>query len=453
MQKAFLDGDVDATRATLLCRIPDPDLQAECLKFATKGGWCEKFHDHISNGGPLTTRELEKLITTFYTRTLTGAPWKLDDATLLAREGACATCPKNARNMNGGKSSDVCTDIACFDRKQNAQWELTKKAAVSAPSPTGGKLQVMADADAGEVFDSYGDNKLSYDAPFFDLAQRCQADSKGRNYRDLLRDSGVPVVVARDHNGKMRQLVPQKEAREALVAAKVISNSSGSRQSTNPGAAKAAREAALNRKVNEIGLPKIRALAEAAPTSIALLRFIAAELFTESGADTRKMVGRVRGVIGEKASGYDWKETAAEKWIAGATEPELRGFIVELWSGPDFGLSQISETFEHAATLYKLDLKKLAKEIQDGKHTARKPSKHAAQRKVNYAQDLCDGKPIVWPKESNALIVTVAGKHSNILKGNEDTVKGLVPSKVEFGKIKFDSKKRPDWKSFKAVAQ
>lgn len=77
-----------------------------------------------------TVAELDKFIAAQILGTLHGAPWKLDDATLLPQAGACTNCPKRSGaqpdlfdDLDTGKrktGQDRCLDRTCYDRKHTA---------------------------------------------------------------------------------------------------------------------------------------------------------------------------------------------------------------------------------------------------------------------------------------------------------------------------------------------
>lgn len=81
---------------------------------------------------PLNVPAFEKYIASEVLGTLGGAPFKLDDASLLPKAGACSTCPKRASQEailfeelrgSGRKSSefqDRCLDRVCYDKKIDA---------------------------------------------------------------------------------------------------------------------------------------------------------------------------------------------------------------------------------------------------------------------------------------------------------------------------------------------
>ncbi len=84
------------------------------------------------NEKPLNVAAFEKYIASEVLGTLGGAPFKLDDASLVPRAGACSACPKRASQEailfeelrgNGKKASefqDRCLDRVCYDKKIDA---------------------------------------------------------------------------------------------------------------------------------------------------------------------------------------------------------------------------------------------------------------------------------------------------------------------------------------------
>lgn len=83
---------------------------------------------------PLQVAALEKYIASDILGTLAGAPWKLDDASLVPKAGACSECPKRAsqeailfeelREQRKGQKektfNDKCLDRVCWDKKLDA---------------------------------------------------------------------------------------------------------------------------------------------------------------------------------------------------------------------------------------------------------------------------------------------------------------------------------------------
>ncbi|UBB19524.1 ParB/RepB/Spo0J family partition protein [Comamonas odontotermitis] len=118
---ALREGDIDASRALLLARIPHHTLQIEAL-------------DDVRNGGYYSSaREAKELIHRQYMLYLRDARFDVADATLCPKAGACTKCPLNTANdrdlFADVKSADMCTDSKCFEAKEQAHNDRVLKAA------------------------------------------------------------------------------------------------------------------------------------------------------------------------------------------------------------------------------------------------------------------------------------------------------------------------------------
>ena len=72
---------------------------------------------------------------------------------------------------------------------------------------------------------------------------------------------------------------------------------------------------------------------------------------------------------------------------------------------------------------------------------------------LTIAEQLNRGLKITFPKDANAIRVTIGGKTTVILKADVDTLKGAgFATAVEFGIVKNDSKGHPVRKDFKVLA-
>jgi hypothetical protein len=71
---------------------------------------------------------------------------------------------------------------------------------------------------------------------------------------------------------------------------------------------------------------------------------------------------------------------------------------------------------------------------------------------VSIAEQLNLGKQVQFPKNANAIRVTIGNKTTVILKPDVDTLKGVgVATAVEFGSVKNDAKGHPIRKGFEAL--
>lgn len=124
--KYFDDGQLDASTALLVARIPDPKLQEKAAKEIAQG----EYH----NGEPMSYRAAADHVQRRYMLKLPAAPFSRADANLVASAGRCHECPKRTGNEKDlfadVKSADVCTDPGCYEAKCAAhikhQQELAK---------------------------------------------------------------------------------------------------------------------------------------------------------------------------------------------------------------------------------------------------------------------------------------------------------------------------------------
>lgn len=113
---ALREGQLDASRAELIARIPDTTLQLRALK---------EFTDTSYTGDQrMGFRACQAWIKANVMLRLDRAPFALDDEALCPQAGACATCPKrtgaNPDLFHDADSPDICTDPTCYHDKEAA---------------------------------------------------------------------------------------------------------------------------------------------------------------------------------------------------------------------------------------------------------------------------------------------------------------------------------------------
>lgn len=111
---ALLEGDIEASHALIIARIPS----AEDQKTATKAivqGW---------GGTRMSVRDAQDYVHRTFMLALDRAVFKITDATLVPEAGSCRECPKrtgsNPDLFQDVQKGDTCTDAACFHRKEEA---------------------------------------------------------------------------------------------------------------------------------------------------------------------------------------------------------------------------------------------------------------------------------------------------------------------------------------------
>lgn len=124
-RKALLAGEIDASRALLLARIPDHTQQLKALPLL-------KRHEHTGEFA-LSTREARDTLERDFMLELGKAQFKTTDITLVEGAGSCSDCHKrtghNPDLFADIKGANICTDPPCFQRKQDAHEVRVKQAA------------------------------------------------------------------------------------------------------------------------------------------------------------------------------------------------------------------------------------------------------------------------------------------------------------------------------------
>ncbi len=204
-RKAFIEGKLTASTALLVARIPNTELQVEATNDITR---------ETEWSSPMSYRYAKEYVRRTYMLQLKGAPFSRKAEDLGA--GACTTCPKRTGNQSelfeDVGSADVCTDPPCYQRKVDATWQKT------AERYRKKGITVIDDPKEIKKIFPYGDN-LAWNSGYVDLHDRCEDDPENRQYAKLLGKRAIgDMVLARDPDGKARQLFPNDKLVEALKA-------------------------------------------------------------------------------------------------------------------------------------------------------------------------------------------------------------------------------------------
>lgn len=212
VRKALDEGRVHPSTALLVARIPGAKLQEAAAKKILEGG---AWDVELGKAGPMSYRSAAELVGSEYMLQLSKAPFSVKDAQLVPEAGACGPCPKRTGNCKAlypdVKGDNVCTDPDCFGKKKAVAF----KAAAAAAKENGQKL--LKDSKAlwgweGKELGYRGKEK------YVELTDKCPEDKKKRTFKELL-GAEAPVVLARDPNGKVHQLLEKEKLAEALAAA------------------------------------------------------------------------------------------------------------------------------------------------------------------------------------------------------------------------------------------
>lgn len=218
-REAFYAGDLDASTALLIARIPVGKLQVQAVKKITDR---DAYHDR-----PMSFRAARDYIQQEFMLDLDRAPFPITDAKLLNKVGACTDCPKRTGNQpelfDDVSNKDVCTDPVCFAMKKTANILAIQKEAEEK-----GQL-VIRGKDAKKIL-PYGQYNTTpaEDSGLIKLSDRCPHDAQGRSWEQTLgkksfepaKDTGKPavqkVLVENTHKGEMVPTIKLEDAIKAL---------------------------------------------------------------------------------------------------------------------------------------------------------------------------------------------------------------------------------------------
>ena len=200
--------EIGLKHAQALARVPAGKLRDGLTKRVLKP---------IDGSSPMPYRQLEQVIRDEFMISLRGADFDQEDAGLVPpliqngerlQGGACTDCPFNTKVTGEAapRTAGMCMNPACFGLKREAahlRWMQEESAAGRTP---------LTVAEAQKVFDEGSGKRLAWNSGYVELdAQPSDADLKagvqGPAWKKLIAGQGVPVVVAKDIDGKEHRLV------------------------------------------------------------------------------------------------------------------------------------------------------------------------------------------------------------------------------------------------------
>jgi len=207
-QSAVELGRLEVSSAQLIARIPTERLRERALKEVLE----PKGYDR-----PLTARETKALIEQRYMRTLQGAPFDPEDASLHPEGLVCSKCPHRAGNCPEveGVRADTCLNTMCFSKKAELAHERWK-----ARHAADGK-RALAPAEnekhmEGDRLVAWASNLVALDEP--PAEHLLNASSQGRTlptWRELIAGRGAEIVVARKSDDSALECVDREQAMAA----------------------------------------------------------------------------------------------------------------------------------------------------------------------------------------------------------------------------------------------
>lgn len=357
---AFLEGKITAGTALVVARIPHDDLQRKALEEVGKPSW---------NGEPVSAREASRTVQQRYMLRLVDAPFDR------AAAPGCAACPKRTGNQRELFSDvetkdDLCTDPKCFKAKSDAAWtQRTEEAKTKGQA-------VLSAKEAKQVFGAYGSTFVPATSGFVDLAAKVY-DEKGREKtnRSLLGKAEIPVVLARDPNGGIRELVDAKAFAKATKQPTPKAAPAATIASEQAEATKKKRERERAKHTAEV-VALVGSAERREPTD-AFWRTLAIAVAQLQDFDHADILER-RALL-TNDNGEDLEKVTRDA-VAKMTGGQARGLVVELLAGDGYASDKILAEF-HALYGAKGKAKPAAKKAASkAKPAPKKKAKAKAKR-------------------------------------------------------------------------
>jgi len=335
--------------ATLLARIPDPQLQEKCLKEALKGDW-------RSESQPFSFRDLRRHIEEHYQRDLKEAKWNLNR--VMEKPGdSCEACPRRSGNMleqfpEFKGSANLCTDLKCFARK--LEWASNEK--LEAAKRNGQKTMTAAEFEKKRWH-------------LQDLGLKDHSRNGSPTLKSLIGpEQAKKAIIAVDEEGEVHELMAREDLAAALKAAgvKPAGASSGSGDAQQ---ALARKEALIESQAREQAILTIRDKARNA-SGPAFWELLARMACRAAHWDSVRPALKARKLKREEDADYDDRfEPLLE---AAEGEAGRRELVVEILAREAWG-----NNLEKACEWAGVKLGDLVKQIKAGKKTPKVERKGA----------------------------------------------------------------------------
>lgn len=371
-RKAFYAGELNASTALLLARIPVPALQKEALKEITTANW---------DGSRKSVRWCSDHIEHKYMLRLKEAPFPTGAPDLLPGVGPCGACPKRTGNQpelfGDIKGADVCTDPQCYADKRKAH----SSRQIAAAEANG--QEVITGKAAAKVFA----NRWADPVGYVRLDAACEDDPKRRTYQRILGKAVSTVLIRNEHADELVACARADEVAKALKAAGIKRRPATDGNARFRNEQKARQDKAkLERRFRLEVFGQVMAQAPAALAADHLRR-AAAGFFRAHHAELQKDLLTHLGLETPKAKhgGYYDQEAGRKSlstYLEKASDAELAKVVVCLTLLPDLQVSSYLSDQPKAllaeAERLKIDTAGIRKRLQAEKAARKKKAKRKA---------------------------------------------------------------------------
>lgn len=365
---AFYAGEISASVAVLVARIPSEKLQQELL---------EEIRPLDDHEGAMPFRGVAQLVQTKFMLRLNGKAFPKDHPEVNGAAGPCTVCPKRTGNQAelfaDVPSADVCTDPPCFQAKVKA-W-----AAVRIREAKAAGRKVIAGKQAKKAWPQ------KYGGPqgYARVDESTYHAGKSRKISTIVGKAAERILLENPHTGDLVEVVPRAVLKAALrEKADTKADDRYRRQQ------RAAERALKVERTYRAELYK--ALRPQLPP--AGLRLIATRILSRMENEVHKALARVIGleVPAKKqswGSSYRDYRGALDKHLKGLPEKQLAAFVndaiyaAELTVYGGYSKPKPSALLEEAAAAVPdVDAKAIRRAAQ-AKHTPKKKKAKKTARK------------------------------------------------------------------------
>ncbi len=205
-KQALRAGQIDASRAILIARIPDSALQAKALTEATrKDSDGDTYH---------SVRAFETWLQKNVMLRLEHAHFRTTDSTLVPAAGSCKDCPKrtgaNPDLFADVDGADICTDPACYHAKEDAQ-----RTHMLATAEAKG-MRLVDGKEAKEICNQHRDTLNGY-LPLSQVRGDLVNGDEAKLGTLLGKDAPPAVLIENPWTKELVAAVPTAEAEAVLV--------------------------------------------------------------------------------------------------------------------------------------------------------------------------------------------------------------------------------------------
>lgn len=208
-RELFMAGKFGIGIAEVVAQVMDPTQQARAAVEMARPP--QHWHDR-----EWTVTRAREWVKSAYMLVLKEAQFDIKDQQLIPDVGACYSCPKrtgaNADLFGDLGKDDLCTDGKCYGRKADAGWRARVKLAKANEN-----IKVATKAQANEIFPYPHSTTISHDSGLVDLGKESWHYGH-KTPKQVLKQAGVklPVTLARDRDGRARELVKKADVEKAL---------------------------------------------------------------------------------------------------------------------------------------------------------------------------------------------------------------------------------------------